>query len=402
VTITNIEEIVINGSSGADALIGSSGNDTLNGDAGDDVLVGAAGADALNGGDGIDTASYAEASAGVIIDLTRTFLDWTGDAQGDSFSSIERYFLTGFNDLFIGDGNANAVDGGDGNDRLIGLGGDDSLAGNTGNDLLEGGDGNDTLLGDFADSELPPGNDILFGNAGDDNLVGNAGDDSLDGGAGADRLEGGAGFDYAWYGDATSGVGIDLMAASSTWTGDARGDTVIGIEAFDLSNFADAFAGNDADEKVLGRDGNDQLSGRGGNDTLVGDAGNDVLTGGLGADVLAGGQGADIFEFTSIGDSSGAFVNGVQQIDDITDFMQSEDKIDLSAIDANGTLAGDQAFTFLDNPAGHTGDWTGLVWSEADGNGHTLVMVSTDGDADAEMQIYLPQPIQLHPGDFIL
>ncbi len=42
-------------------------------------------------------------------------------------------------------------------------------------------------------------------------------------------------------------------------------------------------------------------------------------------------------------------VNGVLQVDDITDFTQGEDKIDLSAIDANGVLAGDQAFTFLEN-----------------------------------------------------
>jgi hypothetical protein len=110
-------------------------------------------------------------------------------------------------------------------------------------------------------------------------------------------------------------------------------------------------------------------------------------------------------------------VNGVAQIDDITDFSQGEDKIDLSAIDANGMLAGDQAFTFLDNPppsdvvvdhpAGTDDpppitDWTGLVWSEVDSSGHTTIFVSTDADADPEMQIYMPQAIQLHASDFIL
>jgi hypothetical protein len=38
----------------------------------------------------------------------------------------------------------------------------------------------------------------------------------------------------------------------------------------------------------------------------------------------------------------------------------------------------------------------------ADGNGHTMVFVSTDADADAEMQIYMPQTIQLHASDFVL
>jgi len=48
------------------------------------------------------------------------------------------------------------------------------------------------------------------------------------------------------------------------------------------------------------------------------------------------------------------------------------------------------------------GDWTGLVWSEIDSSGHTTIFVSTDADRDPEMQIYLPQAIQLHASDFIL
>jgi hypothetical protein len=58
--------------------------------------------------------------------------------------------------------------------------------------------------------------------------------------------------------------------------------------------------------------------------------------------------------------------------------------------------------TFLADPANHTGDWTGLVWSTVDGQGHTSVFVSTDADGDAEMQIYLPHPVTFTPGDFIL
>ncbi|MFL6972581.1 MAG: calcium-binding protein, partial [Xanthobacteraceae bacterium] len=402
----------LGGSSGDDTLIGSAGDDILNGNAGNDVLHGGAGGDTLNGGDGVDTASYADATAGVTINLTEGSSTWTGDAQGDSFNSIERFELTGFKDFFFG---AGTVFAGGGDDRLIGLSGDDSFTGGAGNDLLEGGAGNDTLVGDGEAGAT--GNDLLFGNAGDDVLVGGSGDDSLWGGAGADRLDGGDGFDYAGYGDATAGVGIDLTADSSTWTGDAHGDTLISIEAYDLTVFNDVFRGADGDDKVVARAGDDQLFGGGGNDTLVGDEGNDILSGGVGADVLMGGQGADIFKYTAVEESSGAVVNGVLQIDDVTDFTQGEDKIDLSAIDANGALAGNQAFTFLDalppsnvdvdHPAGSDDpapitDWTGLVWSVADGNGHTMIFVSTDADADAEMQIYMPQTIQLHASDFIL
>jgi Ca2+-binding RTX toxin-like protein len=402
----------LSGSSGDDILIGSSGDDILNGNAGNDGLHGGAGADTFNGGDGVDTVSYADATAGVTINFTDWSSTWTGDAQGDSFNSIERFELTGFKDFFYG---AGTVFAGGGDDRLIGLNGDDSFTGGAGNDLLEGGAGNDTLVGD-GDAGVA-GNDLLFGNAGDDILIGGDGNDSLWGGAGADRLDGGDGFDYAAYGDATAAVSIDLTADSSTWTGDAHGDTLISIDAFDLTAFNDVFHGADGDDKVVARAGDDQLFGGGGNDTLVAGEGNDILSGGFGADVLMGEQGADVFKYSAVEESSAALVNGVLQIDDITDFTQGEDKIDLSAIDANGTLAGDQAFTFLDtpppsdidvdHPAGSDDpvpitDWTGLVWSVSDGAGHTTVFVSTDADADAEMQIYMPQTITLHASDFIL
>src|SRR5262249_28390779 len=68
------------------------------------------------------------------------------------------------------------------NDRLVinGLGGDDVVeaSGLTGIELtVNGGDGNDVLIGG-------PGNDTLNGGAGDDLLIGGAGIDALDGGTG--------------------------------------------------------------------------------------------------------------------------------------------------------------------------------------------------------------------------
>jgi len=116
---------------------------------------------------------------------------------------------------------------------------------------------------------------------------------------------------------------------------------------------------------------------------------------------------AEIFRLSFYADrfqgvGSDDIVNGVKQVDTVSDFTQGEDKIDLSAIDANGTLAGDQAFTFISDPASHPGDWTGLVWSVTDSRGTTTIFVSTDADADAEMQIYPPHAVQFNAGDFIL
>jgi hypothetical protein len=81
-----------------------------------------------------------------------------------------------------------------------------------------------------------------------------------------------------------------------------------------------------------------------------------------------------------------------------------DDRIDLSLIDdANPTIEGDQALTFLTNPEQHIGDWTGTVWITTDERGpSTMINISSHGDAGAEMQIYLPTAIALTANDFIL
>ena len=71
-----------------EGLAGSQLADQLYGDSGDNVLVGEGGGDFLSGGAGNDTASYRTAVAGVTADLTAN-QGFSGDAAGDSFSSIE-------------------------------------------------------------------------------------------------------------------------------------------------------------------------------------------------------------------------------------------------------------------------------------------------------------------------
>ncbi len=75
------------------------------------------------------------------------------------------------NDRITGNGKANILRGGDGNDTLIGLGGNDALIGNAGDDSLLGGSGDDYLEGG-------DGNDTLHGAAGADILAGGPGTDS--------------------------------------------------------------------------------------------------------------------------------------------------------------------------------------------------------------------------------
>jgi autotransporter-associated beta strand protein len=134
------------GKGGNDKLFGLAGKDRLDGGDGSDLLIGGPGADSLVGGKGADTASYEDAKKGVTASLTQPKAN-TGDAKGDTYSSIEN--LTGSKraDTLTGNAGGNVVDGLAGDDTLHGKGGDDTLKGFDGKDRLEGGLGKDRLIG---------------------------------------------------------------------------------------------------------------------------------------------------------------------------------------------------------------------------------------------------------------
>lgn len=136
----------IRGMAGSDVLSGGGGNDLLDGGIGNDLLTGGAGADQLIGGVGFDTASYATAASSVYVDLANNF-GLYGDAQGDTFSGIEKVIGSRDDDWLIADDRGITFDGGSGNDYLKGGAGWDVLNGGFGVDTLEGGLGLDVLTG---------------------------------------------------------------------------------------------------------------------------------------------------------------------------------------------------------------------------------------------------------------
>ncbi|MDB2439869.1 M10 family metallopeptidase C-terminal domain-containing protein, partial [Hellea sp.] len=309
----------LNGGDGNDRLFGQGGDDILNGGNGNDQLWGQQGADTLDGGDGIDGAYYINATGGVALNVETG--GTAGHAAGDTYTNIERFFGSRFDDTLDGAADNDLLYGQAGDDILNGAGGNDLLVGGFGADTISGGDDNDTLLGSQGEDILngDAGNDNLRGGADNDTLNGGDGNDTLNGGSGADALDGGAGLDRAIYTSATAGVEADL--ADGGRAGDANGDTYNNVENLYGSFFDDILIGDSNNNLLVGLAGDDVLDGQGGNDRLIGSAGDDTLVGGLGNDILIGQDGADIFNF------SGS--SGQGELDRIIDFEDGVDMIDL-------------------------------------------------------------------------
>jgi Ca2+-binding RTX toxin-like protein len=115
----------------------------------------------------------------------------TGKAEGFEFLGIKfgaadpKMTLDGGkgDDIIVGSEGNDTIRGGKGNDLIMGAGGDDNIDGGRGNDMIWGGDGNDTIHGG-------KGNDTIYGGNGNDNCYGDGGRDKVYGGAGKDWVAG--------------------------------------------------------------------------------------------------------------------------------------------------------------------------------------------------------------------
>jgi hypothetical protein len=197
---------------------------------------------------------------------------------------------------------------------------------------------------------------------------------------------------YAWQNDKS------VLSNNSTYT---LSDNDIGKKVWAIVSYTDKkgnieeVKSNVVDVTVSTKPSafHDLLTGIDGADKLNGLVGNDTLIGGFGADKLTGGLGADTFKFTSINDSTS------KNHDVITDFKHAQgDKIDLSAIDTNLVLTGDQEFTYIGS-AEFNSDATGQL--RFDSKTSTLYG-SINADSTPEFAVVLTGVKNLSVDDFIL
>ncbi|CAA2101636.1 Bifunctional hemolysin/adenylate cyclase [Methylobacterium bullatum] len=426
----------LTGNNGDNRLDGGAGNDTLSGRGGNDTLLGGTGADTMRGGTGDDTYVVDDAGDRVIelagegTDTVRSSIDYTLGAN------VERLVLTGAGDLdgtgnalnnaIFGTGGDNTLRGEGGNDILFGKGGADILDGGTGNDTLHGGLGDDTYFVDRAGDkivELPgEGNDTVYaaatyglsanvenlvltgtrnfsgiGNDLDNDITGNDGNNRLSGGAGDDVITGRGGNDTL-----LGGSGADTMrggTGNDTYVIDNAGDRAIEQpgEGFDTirSTVSHTMEAN-TEKMVLSGNGDLVANGNAGNNQIYGNAGDTEIYSGDGRDLLYGRGGADTFVFKDVTDSDVA-IGGRDIVKDF-DFAAG-DRIDLSAIDANSGLAGDQGFQFVGTEAfsGEAGELRMKF-----GGGNTLLQGDTNGDGATDFAVLLQGHHVLDSGSFLV
>lgn len=368
------------GNAGANVFETGAGNDTIAAAGGNDkVAKWAAGNLTYNGGAGVDTLVFS-AQEGItfpnfpIQTLIANLATGTGqNPYGGTLAltSVENISGTFFGDILTGNNAAN----------VFGDGFSDGGA-----DTIDAAGGNDTVL-------LSPST---------------ASGASYNGGTGVDELK------FTLASIVTSGNAVlDLILPASN-AGVFSGVTVAGFEIFTVLNTfvtlntftfrgsgaADTVTGSvfvpgttipNGRDYLFGRGGNDVLSGLSGDDRLDGGTGDDTLNGGLGFDRLTGGSNNDLFVYAATTESAAGAGR-----DQILDFAAG-DLIDVSAIDANANLAGDQAFV-LDAGGAFT---VGEIRLQVSG-ANLLASFNTDNDAAAEMQILVRNMASLAVGDFEL
>ncbi|UQS14298.1 calcium-binding protein [Pseudomonas sp. HS6] len=363
VLAANVERLTFIGN-GAYTGWGNDSDNIITGGSGNDTLYGGAGADQFIGGTGYDTAGYLDSKVAMTINLKTSV--HSGIAAGDTYTGIEAIRGSNFNDIFYGGPNAMGLDGAAGqdlvsyefadsavtidltsgantgdavgdtytnieifqgsnfNDSLLGSRLADVFIGGVGADVIDGREGQDSAWyitsttavtinlqtninqGGDAEGDVLRNIERVVGSHFNDSLTGDAGVNFLEGGLGNDVIYGGDGNDYL-YGGLVSQIGPFSLEGL---TNGPQADTLFGGNGNDTI----FTAGDDHGSRAYGEAGGDVITvvhgmadGGEGNDLLTGTGTGFSLFGGAGDDRLVlqssgwanGGEGNDIYTIST-------------------------------------------------------------------------------------------------------
>ncbi|OFW87589.1 MAG: hypothetical protein A3B66_08985 [Alphaproteobacteria bacterium RIFCSPHIGHO2_02_FULL_46_13] len=265
---SNFGDVIYGGTSSTVFYLGS-GSDAFYGGSAGETIAYSGGSDRLDGGAGSDTIWAAYTSLGAVI-----YLDGNADINGNGVAdridrgvgslgtysgfatslgttllvNFERLLGEGWNDILVGDNNANFINGRGGSNTMYGLGGNDTIYGSYGANTIDGGAGIDVL--DFTNSwwggPTAVAAQVFLGNA---------------------SFYGASDKAYFWGGD----FNFQARTGTSTYS------TVVNVENITGSSLNDILYGDSNANIITAGDGNDILAGNGGADTLNGGNGNDTF-----------------------------------------------------------------------------------------------------------------------------
>ncbi|MEW6155800.1 MAG: calcium-binding protein [Verrucomicrobiota bacterium] len=352
-----IQGAYFEGRAGDDDILGGSGPDVVLGQAGDDEIFGGSGTDLLIGGDGSDDIFGNDQNDVLVGDDADNQMPGSiatvdsADAQGDTLNGGAG------DDVILGGLGADQIDGGADDDVILGdsgviywtagvvthsqttdiTGSDDVLDGGTGDNVILGGLGSDTI-------NAANGDDIILADQGSLTFDGtvltvesldtaNGGDDQVDAGAGNNLIIAGAGAD-----DVNAGVGNSIVLGDNGVAVQTSG-ILTEVQSTALSvDGADTIVLADGDHVIFGGAGSDEITSGQGDSAVLGDngiaifldgllssietvgasiGGDDTITLGAGANLVIGGYGADHLstgagQVVAIGDNGkAALIDGI-------------------------------------------------------------------------------------------
>lgn len=322
-----------------------------------------------------------------------SFFTLSGDVVGQVRQATR--FSTGdaAADTITGDDLRDVVNAGDGSDTIRGGGNADTLNGDGGNDTftfatgeagpnesVDGGADNDRILAlssvSFLNATLTSIEEIEF----------NAGAPVATVQVRANQFGPGLSANLVVDGNATNIADTLRVVMGVDGNVDLSRLTFLDFDTAGTENDRILIVGDNNAEAIVGSDVRDDINSSGGND---------VLRGGDGGDVMNAGVGADRFDYNDIADST----LGAAGRDEITLFSQAQgDTIDLSTIDANAGLPGNQAFTFIGGAAFSGPGQVRFVQA----GGDTYVYVNVNNAPGTDMAIKINNVVNLTAADFVL